>query len=164
MVKNWFTYSDTEAPFYGVANCDCCASDIVADTLPVYTQVHRFHDSCWVLGNQKGSYDLFVKGKLCKTQFIKHDILALGNAIGFLQLDTLNTRSLICIEMLDTSEAGLFVPKDINDFKKWFYNRFVRYGYEGALNEMRVSDVFVIYFEVLQCIFETANYVPVAID
>lgn len=67
------------------------------------------------------------------------------------------------IDMTPFICVGVFIPKNKRDFIKYFDHLLYSMGYEGRFDELRLSEIFQIYYEVRNCIFESLTYKPVVL-
>lgn len=55
----------------------------------------------------------------------------------------------------------LLKKRNKREFIKYFNDLLYSRGYEGKFDEMTLSSVFQIFYEVRNCIFESSTYKPV---
>lgn len=113
-------------------------------TEPIYTNFIHLHNRAWFCLKPDSTYDLWVN-----EQFITDGII---DYVYFIQLNFHDSKGLVCCDNLDAID-GVFI-KYFNDL---LYSR----GYEGKFDEMTLSSVFQIFYEVRNCIFESSTYKPV---
>lgn len=159
--KNFFTFAGEDA-FRGLAFANQCSVNVTELMPPIYSSFYMAHQECWLGQKQDTTWDLYCYGKLVKQDILDKDILMLGNKLGFLQVDTTNERSLVCLNLGDLSR-GVFLPQSQSDFEEWYDKNVCRMGYSGELDDCRVSDLFRVYYEVLSCIFSNGNFMPITV-
>lgn len=151
--KNFFSYTNSDnKELWGIAECDCLSDDIRPVLPAEYLRVTMYSEQVWTGLRKDGRYDLYLSGQKYEDSFVSTDILQLGGKLLFLQVDNEFYRSLVCIDADDMAKNH-YEPTGVEDFKRWFDKRITKNGYDGSLDNVNVSDIFRVYFEVVQCIF-----------
>lgn len=154
---NWLLSENDKK--YGICYCRGGSTEIKKYVDNKYLEFRRFHHCLWLFLCEDMTYDLVYKGNVILSKIISYDLIGLSNQINFLQIDTKLNRYLFCIELDDIND-GIFSPMDLNDLRQWFLNSVIKRGYEGMLDDLCISDIIRIYFEVQNCIFSVGNFKP----
>ena len=103
------------------------------------------------------NFDVIYNGEVIIDCVQSYDVLALGSELQFLQLNYQGVTSLICLDLNDLV-TGVHLVKSKDDFEQWFYTQVSRRGYEGKLDNVLVSELFQVYFEVVNEIFQVCSF------
>lgn len=154
---NYFSYKAKDSSLVGLARSLCGSDEIVPMSDTKYVQFTQISESVWVGTERTGMFEVIMGKRTLNKEFVDTDVLNLGYSLRFLQLDTFDTRSLICISAVSSNEE-LFTPVDMEDFERWFMQKITKLGYEGQLDCCVVSEVFRLMYEVENTIFSTTTY------
>lgn len=127
---------------------------------PIYNQLISIHPNLWLCLRENLNYDVNVNGKVILSDVQDYDVLDLCECVKFLQLDYCGRTSLICLDMWDNI-SGVYCIKSREDFDNWFKAVVIKRGYEGKLDNILISQLFQIYFEVINTIFSVSNFKPI---
>lgn len=155
VVQNFFEYS--RGSLKGLYYMKSVTKSLCKMTEPIYTSFIHLHNRAWLCLKPDSTYDLWVNEQFVTDDIIGYDSLDLCGYVYFIQLDFHNSRGLICCDNLDAME-GVFIPKNKREFIKYFNDLLYSRGYEGKFDEMKLSDIFQVFYEVCNCIFESSTY------
>ena len=154
--SNYFSYKENSS-LVGVVElkAGCKRLSKIADAK--YNQVVNIHPSLWVCLRSDLNFDVIYNGEVIIDCVQSYDVLALGSELQFLQLNYRGVTSLICLDLNDLV-TGVHLVKSKDDFEQWFYTQVSRRGYEGKLDNVLVSELFQVYFEVVNEIFQVCSF------
>lgn len=154
--SNYFSYKENSG-LVGVVElkAGCKQLSKIADAK--YNQVVNIHPFLWVCLRSDLNFDVIYNGEVIIDCVQSYDVLALGSELQFLQLNYQGVTSLICLDLNDLV-TGVHLVKSKDDFEQWFYTQVSRRGYEGKLDNVLVSELFQVYFEVVNEIFQVCSF------
>lgn len=157
LVQNFFEYSrdSLKGLYYGKS----ASTDLHKLTEPNYVKFIFLHNRVWLCLKPDATYDLFVNEQFVTDGIVNYDDLDLCGYVHFVQLDFNDHKSLIVCEGFDAIN-GIYLPKSKSDFCRYFSGLVETKGYEGKFDSLRLSEVFQIYYEVRNCIFESSKFKP----
>lgn len=159
--KYWFTYGE-EDDVFGLAYMTPFSTDVVCFAEPKYLSFTFLADETWLCLNEDKSYDLRNKEGVVISGIYNYDVIQLSNCIACIQLDSEYYRHLVCADMRNLGQ-GCFYPSSWEDFSDWFTDKIIKYGYEGYLDNVSMSQIMQYYFEVKACIFDVGNFQSLSI-
>lgn len=160
--KNFFMTCETEKSPKGIVYTNHGSTDIVELIPEEYVKFNMIHQECWTALRYDTTYDLFIHGEKVVDGILSTDLLELARILWFLQVDTCEYRSLVCVNR-DNLAKGVFCPQSEADFDVWFETQVAHLGYNGSLDMCAISDLFRVYYEVKSCIFVNGNFRPITI-
>ena len=163
VISHYFTYRNSDKNLVGICEMPIVSRRLKALTQPVYNKLITIHPLLWLGIRADGLYDVILVGKIIANDVISYDVLALGESIQFLQLDSDTGTSLICLDMWNCI-SGVIPISSKEKFKEWFELIITKRGYEGKLDDLSISYLFQIYFEVINTIFVVSKFKPLEID
>ena len=152
VVQNFFSYS--RGSLKGLYAMKSATRSLCKITEPIYTNFIHLYNRAWLCLKPDSTYDLWVN-----EQFVTDGIIGY---VYFIQLNFHDSKGLVCCDNLDAID-GVFIPKNKREFIKYFSDLLYSRGYEGKFDEMTLSGVFQIFYEVRNCIFESSTYKPVVL-
>lgn len=155
VVQNFFEYA--RGSLKGIYYMKSVTKSLCKMTEPIYTSFIHLHNRAWLCLKPDSTYDLWVNEQFVTDGIIGYDSLDLCGYVYFIQLNFHNSKGLICCDNLDAME-GVFIPKNKREFIKYFNDLLYSRGYEGKFDEMKLSDIFQVFYEVCNCIFESSTY------
>lgn len=155
VVQNFFKYS--RGSLKGLYYMKSVTKSLCKMTEPIYTSFIHLHNRAWLCLKSDSTYDLWVNEQFVTDDVIGYDSLDLCGYVYFIQLNFHNSKGLICCDNLDAMD-GVFIPKNKREFIKYFNDLLYSRGYEGKFDEMKLSDIFQVFYEVCNCIFESSTY------
>lgn len=160
VVQNFFSYS--RGSLKGLYAMKSATRSLCKITEPIYTSFIHLHNRAWLCLKPDSTYDLWVNEQFVTDGIIGYDSLDLCGYVHFVQLNFHNAKGLVCCDSLDAVD-GVFIPKNKREFTKYFNDLLYSRGYEGKFDEMTLSGIFQIFYEVRNCIFESSTYKPVVL-
>lgn len=160
VVQNFFSYS--RGSLKGLYAMKSATRSLCKITEPIYTSFIHLHNRAWLCLKPDATYDLWVNEQFVADGIIGYDSLDLCGYVHFVQLNFHNAKGLVCCDSLDAVD-GVFIPKNKREFIKYFNDLLYSRGYEGKFDEMTLSGIFQIFYEVRNCIFESSTYKPVVL-
>lgn len=155
IVQNFFEYH--RGSLKGLYGMKSATKSLYQITEPIYTGFVYLHNRAWLCLKPDATYDLLVNEQFVTDGIVNYDTLDLCGYIHFVQLDFHEAKGLVCCDSFDAIN-GVFIPKNKRDFIKYFDHLLYSMGYEGRFDELRLSEIFQIYYEVRNCIFESLTY------
>ena len=152
---HWFVYEVDG--FVGLLFSYVGSDKLVKITEPIYSEFIVMHNCMWLARCKDTSIDVYVYNRLVLCNVTDYDVLDVGGYLNFVQLDTADFRCLVCCDNTDLN-YGIFVPKDFSAFEEYYTNRIATLGYSGKLDELPLSSIIQIYYEVKNCIFNNSVY------
>lgn len=156
--KNFFIY-DGENGLHGICESRGGSANIKSVIDAEYVEFYSLHTQAWLCQRHDGYMDLLIDYKPILKDIESYDVIGLDDVLTFVQLDKGDHRYLLCLDSC-SSTNGYYCPQNAEDFTEWYKDMVIKRGYEGKLNNLYVSALFQIYFEVLNCIFQVGNFVP----
>ena len=160
VIQNFFEYS--RGSLKGLYAMKSATKSLYKITEPIYTSFIHLHNRAWLCLKPDATYDLWVNEQFVADGIIGYDSLDLCGYVHFVQLSFHNAKGLVCCDSLDAID-GVFIPKNKREFIKYFNDLLYSRGYEGKFDEMTLSGIFQIFYEVRNCIFESSTYKPVVL-
>lgn len=160
VIQNFFEYS--RGSLKGLYAMKSATKSLYKITEPIYTSFIHLHNRAWLCLKPDATYDLWVNEQFVVDGIIGYDSLDLCGYVHFVQLNFHNAKGLVCCDSLDAVD-GVFIPKNKREFIKYFNDLLYSRGYEGKFDEMTLSGIFQIFYEVRNCIFESSTYKPVVL-
>lgn len=160
VIQNFFEY--TKGSLKGLYAMKSASKSLYKITEPIYTNFAYLHNRAWLCLKPDASYDLWVNEQFVIDGIVNYDSLDLCGYVHFVQLDFHDAKGLICCDGFDATN-GVFIPKNKREFIKYFNDLLYSKGYEGKFDEMCLSDIFQIFYEIRNCIFESSTYKPVVL-
>lgn len=160
VIQNFFEY--TKGSLKGLYAMKSASKSLYKITEPIYTSFAYLHNRAWLCLKPDASYDLWVNEQFVTDGIVNYDSLDLCGYVHFVQLDFHDAKGLICCDGFDATN-GVFIPKNKREFIKYFNDLLYSKGYEGKFDEMCLSDIFQIFYEIRNCIFESSTYKPVVL-
>lgn len=154
---NFFQYKDNDSDLLGLCSAKGGSTNLEKWADPLYVSLVCIHNNIWLGLRQDSMFDLYVDKQKVLDGFKSYDILQLEPIFTFLQIDTVDYRSLICCDNSLVYD-GCYSPTGLDDFLTWYEKNVITRGYEGGLDNLQVSKVFSVYYEVQNCIFSVRNY------
>lgn len=154
--SNYFSYKENSG-LVGVVELKAGCKRLFKIADAKYNQVVNIHPSLWMCLRSDLNFDVIYNGEVIIDCVQSYDVLALGSELQFLQLNYQGVASLICLDLNDLV-TGVHLVKPKDDFEQWFYTQVSRRGYEGKLDNVLVSELFQVYFEVVNEIFQVCNF------
>lgn len=161
--SHYFIYSDKDTKLCGVCELPVGKKELIELCKPNYNKLTNIHPILWMCLREDLTYDILLKGGVVLSNIQNYDVLSLGESIQFLQLDYDGKTSLICLDMWDNVN-GVYCIKSKDDFEQWFKTIVTKRGYEGRLDNLSISGLFQIYFEVINTIFTVSIFEPLEIN
>lgn len=155
--SHYFYYTDKETGLHGFCELQSSKKELIELSKPIYNQLISIHPNLWLCLREDLNYDVNVNGRVILSGVQNYDVLDLGECVKFLQLDYCGKTSLICLDMWDNI-SGVYCMKSREDFDEWFKTVVAKRGYEGKLDNLYISQLFQIYFEVINTIFSVSNF------
>lgn len=162
VTSHYFTYKDKDTGFVGLCEMPVATKRLAVLAKPIYNQLITVHPLLWLGIRADGLYDVLQSGVVLASDIISYDVLAMGESIQFLQLDSDTGTSLICLDMWN-NVSGVAPISSKDEFKEWFEFVVMKRGYEGNLDNLLVSGLFQMYFEVINTIFEVSKFKPIVV-
>lgn len=153
--SNWFMFK--QGNFYGLAKSRVCSTKLDIVIPANYISFSIFHENVWVAMRDNSTYDLYIYGKCVLSGILSYDVLHIEDCIRFVQIDTSDSRYLICCDEKNLS-TGVFIPSSSEAFKNYFVDKICKLGYSGELDMYSVSSLFQLYYEIQNCIFCNGNF------
>ena len=160
VIQNFFEY--TRGSLKGLYAMKSATKSLYKITEPIYTSFIHLHNRAWLCLKPDATYALWVNEQFVADGIIGYDSLDLCGYVHFVQLNFHNAKGLICCDSLDAID-GVFIPRNKREFIKYFNDLLYSRGYEGKFDEMTLSGIFQIFYEVRNCIFESSTYKPVVL-
>lgn len=160
VIQNFFEY--TRGSLKGLYAMKSASKSLYKITEPIYMSFVYLHNRAWLCLKPDASYDLWVNEQFVTDEIVNYDLLDLCGYVHFVQLDFHDAKGLICCDGFDATN-GVFIPKNKREFIKYFNDLLYSKGYEGKFDEMCLSDIFQIFYEIRNCIFESSTYKPVVL-
>ena len=158
LIQNFFTY--TRGSLKGLYALRSGTKDLYKVTEPIYLDFKYLHNRAWLCEKPDASFDLYINEQLVRDDIANYDILDLCGYVHFIQLDFIDSRGLICCDGFDANR-GIFLPKSKEDFTQYFNSLLFSRGYEGKFDELTLSELLQVYYEVCNCIFESTTFKPI---
>lgn len=155
IVQNFFEYN--RGSLKGLYCMKSATKSLYQITEPIYTGFVYLYNRAWLCLKPDDTYDLLVNEQFVTDGIVNYDTLDLCGYIHFVQLDFHEAKGLVCCDSFDAIN-GVFIPKNKRDFIKYFDHLLYSMEYEGRFDELRLSEIFQIYYEVRNCIFESLTY------
>lgn len=162
ITSNYFTYKDEITKCVGVCELPTASEKFLTLTMPIYNKLITLHPLLWLGIRLDGLYDVILRNRVIATDIISYDVLAMGESVQFLQLDSADGTSLVCLDMWN-NVSGVTPISTKEEFKEWFELVVMKRGYEGKLDNLPISGLFQIYFEVINTIFEVSKFKPIVL-
>jgi hypothetical protein len=153
----WFLNESKDKQLAGLYYMHSGSSVVVRYTEPIYKKLTFIHELMWLGRKADGRFDVFLNGKKVSDSIISYDMLTLGNELKLIQLNDSENVYLVLAVMTDLYK-GLYIPRDLSDFIQWYEEFIHKFGYQGYLDDVYVSDIFKVQNEVQQCIFFQQRY------
>lgn len=163
IIAHYFTYKDKDTDCVGLCELPIPAKALKSIASPIYNQLNAIHPLLWIGMNINGLYSIIVNGKVLTSDILSYDLLDIGGSIQFLQLEYKDGTSLVCLDMWN-NVSGVAPMSSKEEFKEWFEFVVMKRGYEGKLDHLTISDLFQLYFEVINTIFGVSKFKPIRSD
>lgn len=160
IVCNLFVYEGDKDGLFGFCKADSGSTELEEIGEPKYLKLSNIHPKLWLGLCEDLTYEVIKDGVVILEHVQNFNILDLNGCIEFLQLDYQGKTSLICLDMMDTLD-GVYCMHSRDEFEAWFSPLFIKRGYEGYLDGVNVSEIFRLYFEVINTIFEVSEFEPI---
>lgn len=157
--SHYFTYTDASNGLVGICELPSCRKSLIELCRPKYNKLINVHPNLWLCLRDDLMYDVLHGKDVILSEIQSYDILALGDSLQFLQLEHHGKTSLICLDMWDNIR-GVHCVKSMKDFDNWFRSIVSKRGYEGKLDNLYVSQLFEVYYEVINSIFMVSDFAP----
>lgn len=158
ITRHWYTWGS--GANVGLAYSVPGSTDVTVYADARYSNFACVHLDLWIARRFDAMFDIIYKGKSIVSEVKSTDLIGIGGILFFLQVDTVDYRSLICVDTNDLVN-GIFFPTCIEDFVEWFTEKVRIYGYQGTLDCESVSNIFRVYYEVQNCIFSNRPFAPI---
>lgn len=155
--RNWFLFWGDSGKV-GVAYSDVLKTELTVLVDADFLHCIYFHDNLWLCVQDDNTVRVLLNGKFIEKTFDSYDVLQMTDRIVFLQLDASDGRSLICSDTFNQRETGIFIPENEDDFTSFYEALILRYGREGFLDNLNVSDLWRIYSEVCMNFWHQVKY------
>lgn len=157
--SHYFTYTNEATGLVGVCELPSCKKSLIKWCEPKYNNLMSVHTNLWLCLREDLMYDALQGKNVVLSEIQSYDVLALGESLQFLQLEHHGKTSLICLDMWDNIN-GVHCVKSMEDFDNWFRKIVSKRGYEGKLDNLYVSQLFEVYYEVINSIFMVSDFAP----
>lgn len=125
-----------------------------------YDKYSIFTETCILMMTSEGYFDLVCKDKVLLSNI--DDVQEIGIQPKFsclrLTLEDGNI-SLVCFDYLK-KRPKLYFPSDIDEFREWYYEMIEELGYVGMLDDVEISEIVGVLYDVIGSCFLRRNYKP----
>lgn len=153
---NFFTYG--QSGHLGLAVSRTGSDDIIAVLEENYISFQIFHTNLWACTRSDGVGEIIAHNRVVVSNVIDIDVFGITGSIHFIKIESSDACALICVDLQDLIK-GLYSPKGLDDFKEYFWDKLVKYGYSGAFDRFPLSHILEQYYSVNNLCFERHDYV-----